>query len=288
MIWIGLLLVLATAVALLIRGSDEPSSDAAWTDFERDAESLDKVIARVARPLAGTVLVRSRGGGSATRTLDALLKAGRTYGGSLEVFVSAAVACSLGGAAILLVGLGLQLQGISLLLTTGFATLLSAYPWNQVLTRARSRTAAINAALPDFIELLVMVLPSTSPLPALSFTAERADGPVAAEIRSLVRTVSSRGVATDLEAFEMASERLATPEARTFVTTLKNAYIEGTPAVDSLVQQGEAMRRALFQRQRARAKRMPTTLVIVFAIHFMPLLIVLAMLPVVVGLGQGL
>jgi Flp pilus assembly protein TadB len=288
MIWIGILLSLATAVALLIRRGDGPGSDPAWGEFERDAEALDKVILRVARPLSGTLLVRQRGGGSATRSLEAMLKAGRTYGASLEIFISAAVACSLGAAGLLLLGLGLRFEGVNLLLCTGFASLLAAYPWNKVVSKARSRTAEINAALPDFIELLVMVLPSTSPLPALAFTADRADGPVASEIRALVRTVSSRGVATDLEAFDMATERLATPEARTFVTTLKNAYLEGTPAIDSLVQQGEAMRRALFQRQRAQAKRMPTTLVIVFAMHFMPMLIVLALLPVVVGLGQGL
>lgn len=288
MIWIGILLTLATAVALLVRRGSGPGTDPAWGEFERDAEALDKVIARVARPLAGTALVRQRRGGSASRTLEGLLKAGRTYGGSLEIFISATIACSLGAAGMLLLALGLGTSGIALLLFIGFSTLLAAYPWNQLVTRAKTRTSSINAALPDFIELLVMVLPSTSPLPALAFTADRADGPVASEIRALVRTVSSRGVATDLEAFEMAAERLATPEARTFVTTLKNAYIEGTPAIESLVQQGEALRRALFQRQRARAKRMPTTLVIVFAIHFMPLLIVLALLPVVVGLGQGL
>jgi Flp pilus assembly protein TadB len=288
MIWIGILLTLATAVGLMVRRGEGPSGDPRWDEFSRDAEALDKVIARVARPLSGTSLVRQRGGGSASRSLETLLNAGRTYGGSIEIFVSATVACSLGSAALLLLALGLGLSGLPLLLFTGFATLLAAYPWNQLVSRAKTRTASINADLPDFIELLVMVLPSTSPLPALSFTAERASGPVSSEIRALVRTVSSRGVATDLEAFEMASERLATPEARTFITTLKNAYIEGTPAVDSLVQQGEALRRALFQRQRARAKRMPTTLVIVFALHFMPLLIVLALLPVVVGLGQGI
>lgn len=288
MIEIGIMLVLLTGVVMMARKSPSANDVSAWDEYENDGEQLDKVLARASRNLAGTVLVRTGSGGTATRTLEALLRSGRTFGGSLEVFLSVVVATLIGSASLLLLALGLNFRGVALLLTAGFALLLAAYPWNKAFTEAKSRTAAINAALPDFIELLVMVLPTTSPLPALAFTAERARGPVAVEILALVQTISSRGVASDLEAFEIASNRLGTPEARTFITTLRNAYIEGTPVTESLVQQAEALRRALFQRQRARAKRMPTTLVIVFAIHFMPLLIILALLPIIVGLGQGL
>lgn len=288
MIEIGILLALLTSVVMVVKRSPRNADTAAWDEYEDDSEQLDKVLARASRSLAGTVLVRTNSGGTATRTLEALLRSGRTFGGSLEVFLSVVTATLIGAASMLLLALGLNLSGVVLLLVTGFAVLLAAYPWNKVFTAAKVRTAQINAALPDFIELLVMVLPTTSPLPALAFTAERARGPVAIEILALVQTISSRGVASDLEAFEIASYRLGTPEARTFITTLRNAYIEGTPVTESLNQQAEALRRALFQRQRARAKRMPTTLVIVFAIHFMPLLIILALLPIIVGLGQGL
>jgi pilus assembly protein TadC len=288
MIEIGVFLAMATGLAFMVRGSGTSVDTQAWNEFEHDGDPIDKVLARVSRSLAGTVLVRPNKGGSATRTLESLLRSGRTFGGSLEVFLSVVVATLIGASSLLLIALGLNLGGLILFLAVGFALLLAAYPWNKAFTAAKLRTAEINGALPDFIELLVMVLPTTSPLPALAFTAERARGPVAVEILALVQTISSRGVATDLEAFELASNRLGTPEARTFVTTLRNAYIEGTPVSESLNQQSEALRRALFQRQRARAKRMPTTLVIVFAIHFMPLLIILALLPIIVGLGQGL
>jgi Flp pilus assembly protein TadB len=288
MIEIGVLLALLTGLALMIRRADSGIDVGAWKDFESDGDQIDKVLARVSRTLAGTALVRPNNAGTATRILENLLRSGRTFGGSLEVFLSVVVATLIGASSLLLIALGLDLRGLLLFLIVGFALLLAAYPWNKAFTASKQRTAEINAALPDFIELLVMVLPTTSPLPALAFTAERARGPVAVEILALVQTISSRGVATDLEAFELASNRLGTPEARTFVTTLRNAYIEGTPVSESLNQQSEALRRALFQRQRAKAKRMPTTLVIVFAIHFMPLLIILALLPIIVGLGQGI
>lgn len=288
MIEIGILLALLTALVMMVKRSPRTIDSAAWDEYANDSEQIDRVLARASRSLAGTVLVRTGSGGTATRALETLLRSGRTFGSSLEVFLSVVVATLIGAATLLLLALGLNIGGVVLLLLAGFAALLAIYPWNKLFTAAKQRTAEINAALPDFIELLVMVLPTTSPLPALAFTAERARGPVAVEILALVQTISSRGVATDLEAFEIASNRLGTPEARTFITTLRNAYIEGTPVTDSLNQQADALRRALFQRQRARAKRMPTTLVIVFAIHFMPLLIILALLPIIVGLGQGL
>lgn len=288
MIEIALLLVLATAFLYMIKKSERIVDPAAWDEYSASQAPLDRVFARTARHLAGTAFIKTGTTGTATRLIETQLKAGRTFGGSLEVFLSVAFAALTFSAALLLLAMGLNLRGLNLLLVIGFATLISIYPWNKLVVQARERTAKINEALPDFIELLVMVLPTTSPLPALAFTAERAKGPVATEILALVHTISARGVASDLEAFDLASERLGTPEAKTFVTTLRNAYIEGTPVVDSLNQQAEALRRALFQRQRAWAKRLPTTLVIVFAVHFMPLLIVLALLPIIVGLGQGL
>ena len=287
MIWLGILLSIYVSILLITKnGKKEINSN--WVEYQNQISGIDLYAGKLAKQFIGTNLSQTRELGNVGKLIEQHLKNSRSFATSIEVFLSVVIAYSVIGISIILIALSINTKDMIL---GGFIFLgiaISYYPWNKLFTNSKNRIKKINEALPDFIDLLVMVLPTTSPIPALSFTAERSNGPVANEIRNLVRTVSSRGSASDLESFNLAADRLASPEARAFITTLQNAYIAGVPAVETLKQQSDSLRRLFYQSKRAEAKKLPTKLIIIFAIHFLPLLIILAMLPVIVGMGTGL
>jgi len=286
MIWIAILLSIYTSILYLFRISDNKYNPK-WLEYHNEVDSVDKYTEKFSEKLSKIIAV-SDDFGTFGKFIEQHLKNGRTFATSIEIFFSVVLAHTIIGVTIILLSLSLNVTGYYLLLFILLGIFTSYYPWNKLFSKSKERVSKINDSLPDFIDLLIMVLPTTSPIPALSFTAERSNGVVANEIRNLVRTVSSRGSASDLEAFNIASDRLATPEARSFITTLQNAYIEGVPAVETLKQQSISLRRQFFQKKRGEAKKLPTKLIIIFAIHFLPLLITLALLPVTVGMGTGL
>ena len=72
------------------------------------------------------------------------------------------------------------------------------------------------------------------------------------------------------------------------MTTLMNAYMDGTKALDAINAQAESMRKISYQNRRAFAKKLPTKLIIIFGIHFMPALFVVALMPLALGIGSVL
>ena len=287
MIWLGILLSIYVSILMVTKNSKK-EINSNWIEYQNEISGVDIYAGKLAKQFIGTNLSQTRDLGNVGKLIEQHLKNSRSFATSIEVFLSVVIAYSVIGISVILVALSANIQDGVLALFIFIGIAISYYPWNKLFTNSKKRIKDINEALPDFIDLLVMVLPTTSPIPALSFTAERSNGPVADEIRNLVRTVSSRGSSSDLESFTLAGDRLASPEARAFMTTLQNAYIEGVPAVETLKQQSESLRRLFYQSKRAEAKKLPTKLIIIFAIHFLPLLIILAMLPVIVGMGTGL
>jgi Flp pilus assembly protein TadB len=286
MIWLAILFSIYTSLLFLFSKSNK-NLNSKWTEYENELESFEKYTEKFAKKF--TNLIRTNNEyGIFGKFIEQQLKNGRTFATSIEIFLSFVIAYSIIAISIILFALGLNLNGYPLFISILLALFISYYPWNKLFTKSKERVQQINDSLPDFIDLLIMVLPTTSPIPALSFTSERSSGVVSKEIRNLVRTVSSRGSASDLEAFAIAADRLSTPEAKAFITTLQNAYIEGVPAVETLKQQSAALRRQFYQNKRGEAKKLPTKLIIIFAIHFLPLLITLALLPVIVGMGSGI
>jgi Flp pilus assembly protein TadB len=286
MIWIAILFSLYTSILYLFKIS-ESKYNPKWLEYHNEVDGVDKYTEKISEKLSKVVAI-SNDFGTFGKFLEQHLKNGRTFATSIEIFFSVVLAHTIIGITIILLALSFNATGYYLLLFILLGFFISYYPWNKLFSKSKERVSKINDSLPDFIDLLIMVLPTTSPIPALSFTAERSNGVVANEIRNLVRTVSSRGSASDLEAFNIASDRLATPEAKSFITTLQNAYLEGVPAVETLRQQSLSLRRQFFQKKRGEAKKLPTKLIIIFAIHFLPLLITLALLPVIVGMGTGI
>lgn len=275
------LVLVAVGIVFIFRGRDE--ADPKWDTYLGEADGLQRILGPTARELSGTRLVR-RVGPSQLEGLHQKLRVGNSFYGDVEVFVSYQVAAIFFALMVLGVSFLPNLPGFFRIVLILLAVILVLWPYSTAKKAADLRTAAIRKELPDFAELTLMVLPSMSVPQSLTFTASRLQGPVAFEMRELVKTLSMRTMSED-EAFDLTAERLGTVEARQFVSSLKTAYIDGTKSVEVIRAQVDNLRKVQFQEARAKAKRLPITMVVAFAIHFMPLLFVLVLIPVFAALS---
>lgn len=289
MIYILIIISAGLVCSLFLTRLDDKSDSKAWDSYRRNETSqAQQILSRAARPLASIPALQKQIKSTGTyRALEAKLRAGGAYAGSLEVFLAVQVLVIIVGLAILGSLLVLNIQGAWFYMGAIFSILLIFLPYNTVNTKAKERAAAVSDSLPDFAELLSMVLPNSSILSGMAFTAERSSGPVADEVKAMVTAISTRTL-NEAEAFQLAAERLGTAEARAFMTTLMNAYLEGTKALDAINAQAESMRKISFQNRREAAKKLPTKLILIFGAHFMPALLVVAFLPLALGIGNAL
>lgn len=289
MIYVLIIIMAGLVCSLFLTRLDDKSDDKAWNSYMRNETSqAQQILSRAARPLASIPALQNQIKATGPyRAIEAKLRGGGAYAGSLEIFLSVQVLVILIGLAIMGSLLVLNVEGAWFYMGTLFAILLIFLPYNTVHTKAKERAAAVSESLPDFAELLSMVLPNSSILTGMAFTAERSSGPVAEEVKAMVTAISTRTL-NEAEAFQLASERLGTSEARAFMTTLMNAYLEGTKALEAINAQAESMRKIAFQNRREAAKKLPTKLILIFGAHFMPALLIVAFLPLALGIGNAL
>ena len=287
---VGIILVLLAAVALLSRGKPGPEDQVEWEGYlNRRLESTERILGPMARSLGrGGAVARMVEGSKGPESLRRMLELGGAFGGSLQIYWSMQLAAMVAGAFALafsfLEGLG---SGARIVLVAA-AGLIAAWPYNKARSDARRKTDIVLEQLPEFAELLLMTISSVSVPQALEFTADRVEGSVAADLRELVRMLNGAGRGREEQVFAVTAARLGTAEGREFVSALKSSYLDGVGAAANIRAQVENLRMLKYQRQRGKAKRLPVTLVVTFAVHFMPLLFVLSFLPVVgalAGLG---
>lgn len=276
------------AIVFIALWGTRPSRDnenQEWSDYLESVDGVERLLGQVAQPLAGTGLVQKAIETPAYRKIRTRLVLGQTFGGSVEVFTSVQFTCLAISSASLLTAILVPLPTLPRILLGLFALIIAVWPSNHVRESAKKRSAAITVELPDFADLLVMALPGMSVISAMSFTSDHVKGVVASEIRELVTSLHGRNI-NQSEAFDITAQRLGTNEGIEFVRALQNAYIEGTKVIETLTTLAETMRKVAYQQQRAVIKKLPVKLVVVFALHFMPLLFVLSFLPVITGLGS--
>jgi pilus assembly protein TadC len=287
MIVIGVILIAVAVFSTLLARKEDQSNPEVWDAFLGSSDDAARIVGRAARPLASTTAVRRSVESPAFRFLNGKLRLGGAFGGSMEVFFSVQLFTLLVGSALLLIVTLQPLPWFFAVPLTGIGFILPLWPVNETIQRANNKATSIALELPDFAELLAMVLPSMSVLQAITFTSEHTSGMVSVEMRELVRTLNSRTIPEN-EAFDLTASRLGTDDGKRFVDGLREAFLEGNRVVDNLTNQAEAMRRIAFQRQRAAVKKLPIKLTFIFALHFMPMLFALAFLPVVAGLAGAL
>ncbi len=280
------------AVVLSKRDSEtDIASKQAWERARAgEPSSVGKALIGAGQRVSQSNLVQRESASNAYRSLQRKLLIADIYGSSVEVFLSVQIAA--------LFVAGMMLAGTAFLagdsgaipVAAGIVTAsaVAALPWNNVSKRAKARQAAVLETLPDFAELLQMSLVSgMGVLPALVFTAERISGPVSDEVLSMTRFIENNPM-LEAEAFVMTGERLGTPEAKAFFAALMQSQIDGSRVSATLARQAEALRKKSYERARAEAKKLPVKLVLMMGLHFLPLLFVLALLPVFLSFGNSL
>lgn len=284
MIITGILILLIFVFYLVLSKNAETPLEA-WDEFIENSDGVLKYLGKAAKPLGGSQLIRkSTQSTYQYRALTKKLELGGAFYGMLEIYLAIQVFALIIGSLLLVIASFALTSGIAKITIGLLAGVVIVYPYNFLASKASKKAEIINYELPDFVELLVMVLPSMSVPQSLSFTAENFDSLVSAEIRELVKTLATRKVSEE-EAFNITARRLGTDDGKQFIDILKDAYLEGTRSVESISSLAENMRKASFQRQRAMLKKLPVKLTILFAIHFMPMLMALTFLPVIYSLA---
>lgn len=118
----------------------------------------------------------------------------------------------------------------------------------------RARKAAIERTLPDFLDVLAVVVSAGLGFrQALDRVAERYQGPWADELKITLRQMDM-GVSRR-DAFEQLRRRNASEQVAQFVTALQQGEELGAPIVDTLIAIANDMRRTDAQNARRRASK---------------------------------
>jgi hypothetical protein len=285
-ITIGFLLLIVAGVSIVLREKSPENTELEWEGYlNRKLESTERLLGSAARSFSRSGAVARLA--HSERTPESVrrdLELGGAFSGNLRVFYSMQLAALVTGASLLALSFLEDLGGFYRFMLVGVGLIVAYWPLNKIKTAASRKRETIIEELPEFADLLLMVLSSMSILQALNFTAERSKGSVATEMKELVRTISGRAMAEE-QAFALTAGRLGTAEGREFVSALQSSYLDGTTAVENIRSQVENLQNLRYQHQRGKAKRLPVSLVVTFAMHFLPLLFVLAFLPVIASLS---
>ena len=291
---VGIIVVLIGGVFavlnVLAKRSDLEEDDetaAAWQDAASGQDSqISQMLTRAARPVAQ---VRGIHGQATSKQYQAvqnkLMAAGGQYNSNVEVFVTVQITALIIASIILVVG-WLTTSGLYLAIFTVFSIGIASYPWSNVSSNAKKRARQVTLELPEFADLLHMPLAAgMGVIPAITYTAERLDGHVADEAANLVRVIKTNP-AEEENAFLFAGHRLGTTEAKAFFSALMQAHVEGSRVLDTIAEQSKAVRLAAHQQARGEIKKMPVTLVFVFALHFIISLFIIILLPAMLTIGE--
>ena len=281
------LLVLFTII-MLRRGSTDEKTQAAIDAYKKaladEKSSIGKLLLQTGKPLLGSSYTNLSEESPAYQQIRLrLTAAGGLYAGSPVVYLSVQIMTVTLALGILGFAVLSGTDGFGLLVVAFLAFALAYYPWQRIGDGAKKRGELINQDLPNFAELLLMPLSSGySVLPALEFTSKRMDGPVSDEVKLLLGSIASRTM-SDTAAFALAGEHLGTTPAMAFFTTLAQAQKEGSAVVENLKSQAEHLRKMAYERTREKIKILPNKMVVIMAIHLMPALFAVILVPIVLS-----
>lgn len=159
-------------------------------------------------------------------------------------------------------------------------------------SKRQARRAAIDAGLPDAMELLGVAIAAGSPVEqCFRQVAESLNGPLAEEFRLVDQEVNLLGHSR-AKALSNLAQRCASQEVTAFAAQLTQAIEQGASVAQGLANQ------AALARSRAQAaalehiRKMPTKLDVVLSVCFLPPTTLLVLVPTVVDLlaflGGGL
>lgn len=283
---IVLLVVIYSVAVYTLTRAREFERENLWETYSRDpVDGVGKVLQPVARIFYETKSAAGMAsGGRFSESLRKDLEFTGLFIGSLEVYLSVQAAALVIGATLAALSYAPIFSGLAslVLLLVGGAVML--WPWDKVRRTAKEKRQNVLRELPEFADILLMYMESLSVVQACRQTVGKVSGVVSLEMRELVTALTTRTMSEN-EAFERCAARLGTLEGREFVSALRAAVIEGATASRNMKSQVETLRELRYQQQRSAAKKLPTTLVVSFALHFLPLIFILAGIPVIAALS---
>ncbi len=151
-------------------------------------------------------------------------------------------------------------------------------------SRCRNRRLAIEASLPDAMELLAIALAAGSPVEqCFREVSGSLKGPLSEELRLVDQEVNLLGHSRT-EALEHLAKRCESQEVTAFVGQITQSLDQGSSVVEGLAAQ------ALLAREQAQAaalekiRKMPTKLDVVLSACFLPPTVMIVLVPTVVKL----
>ena len=159
-------------------------------------------------------------------------------------------------------------------------------------SKRQARRAAIDAGLPDAMELLGVAIAAGSPVEqCFRQVAESLNGPLADEFRLVDQEVNLLGHSR-AKALSNLAQRCASQEVTAFAAQLTQAIEQGASVAQGLANQAALARSRAQAAALEHVRKMPTKLDVVLSVCFLPPTTLLVLLPTVVDLlaflGGGL
>jgi tight adherence protein C len=292
---LGLILV-GVAVTAIVRGLALPSSRSDVVDqiglygfgtSEADEpRGARRSLGDVATSLGDVLAHRRRLDESALRSR---LTAGGMYGLSTRTFIGYQVlgAAAFGGIWIV-IGVVAGMGGLLFVVGIPISVLFGWYLPSMWLNRkVAARTAAIDKALPELIDLLVVAVEAGMGfVAALRLTSHELEGPLAQELH-LTLQEQTMGLSTT-EALEGMARRADTPGMRAFVRGVSQGEVLGVSIGQILRNLSAEMRKRRKAMAEERAHKAPVKMLFPLVLLIFPALFVVLLLPAIITIARTL
>jgi tight adherence protein C len=253
-------------------------------------EEEESFVERVVRPLVAgtmrlaTVVLPSSVGDK----LEAkLARAGSPVGlaGLVVIWAACGVGLPLLYAALVMAQAGFGEQQLLMLAVVALLGLYLPYAWLNIKTGQRQ--TAILKALPDAIDLLsTSVEAGLGVDAALAQVADKSRGPIAAEIRRILREMAMGSTRRD--ALLRFADRTGLPDVKVFVNALIQAEQMGVSLGQVIRVQAEQLRMRRRQRAEQAAHAAPVKITIPLVLFIFPTILVVVLGPAVIQLIENL
>lgn len=286
----SLAVILALSLYIIYKKTKGEAPDSLLEQWDlalsEEKSQVNQILMRLGKPLLSLPIVYESGGKSSYRNLQSKVLSSGAFKGKVELFLAAQGGATLFSICTLLSVLVFNVSGGLSFSLIGLALGVAGLPWNSVSKSSNKRITDVAEGLPQFAELLLMPLQTgMTVIRSVAFTANRLEGVVADEMKNLVNLINSNSM-PEYQAFQLISTRLGTPEAASFLATLSQGHIEGAKVTKTIESQAESLRQLAYQRERGNLKKLPVKLVMIIALHVIPLLLTVMLLPALVALGS--
>ncbi len=154
----------------------------------------------------------------------------------------------------------------------------------KLATGRRARREAVEASLPDAMELLGVALAAGSPVEqCFHEVASSLSGPISEEFRIVDQDVNLLGRSRD-DALKRLAQRCSSQEVGAFVAQITQAINQGASVAEGLKVQAALSRERAQADALERIRKMPTKLDVILSVCFLPPTTIVVLVPTVVKL----